>query len=283
MTAETDAARAAGDIETNRVGWPSKGEVDATDPATALQRELLWAIENRIDYAPRSLQTRIGPSEIGHPCQRRIGYKLTGVEAVNIGDPAWYPTIGTAVHAWLEDVMKWLNGHLGTLVEGGPRFLLEHKVDVGEICGEHVTGTSDVFDRVTGTVVDWKIVGERQLKKYRENGPGDQYRTQGHLYGRGWVRRGYQVNRVAIMFLPRDRMLREAFMWSEPYDEAVAVQALQRAEGITTMTRTLGVGALPLLATADAFCQFCPHFLPASTEVEEACPGHPGTTSYVRR
>ncbi|WP_242908697.1 hypothetical protein [Actinomadura terrae] len=276
-------SRAPGDIEPDRVGWPSRGEIDATDPAKALQGELLWAIENRIDYAPRSLQRRLGPSEIGKPCQRRLGYKLAGVEPVNPGDTAWYPTIGTAVHSWLEDVLKWLNGHLGTLVDGGPRFLLEHRVNVGTICGEDITGQCDVYDRATGGVVDWKIVGERQLKKYRENGPGDQYRIQAHLYGRGWQRRGMPVNFVAVMFLPRDRLLREAFMWSEPYDEQVALSALQRAEGITSMVRALGVGALPILPTADDYCSFCPHFLPASTEVEEACPGHPGTSTYVRR
>jgi hypothetical protein len=278
----TEQARAAGDIDTTRVGWPSPAQVEATDPAEALRRELMWAIENRIDYAPRSLQTRLGPSELGHPCARRLGYKLTGVAPVNHGDPAWYPTIGTAVHSWLEDVMKWLNGHLGSLVEGGPRFLLEHRVDVGEICGDHITGTSDVYDRATGGVVDWKIVGEKQLRKYKEQGPGPQYRTQGHLYGRGWQRRGMPVNFVAVMFLPRDRMLHAAHMWSEPYDEQIAVDALTRAEGITNMTRALGVGALPMLPTADAHCTFCPHFLPASTEVEEACPGHPGATGYIR-
>ncbi|GAA4059709.1 hypothetical protein [Actinomadura miaoliensis] len=276
------AAQAAGDIDTSRVGWPTPADLDAVSPAEAVRRELMWAIENRIDYAPRSLQTRLGPSELGHPCQRRIGYKLTGAEISNPGDPAWYPTIGTAVHGWLEDVMKWLNGHLGSLVEGGPRFLLEHQVDVGEILGEHITGKSDVYDRVTGGVIDWKIVGERQLKKYKEKGPGDQYRVQGHLYGRGWQRRGMPVNYVAVFFLPRDRMLRDAYFWHEPYDEQIAVQALARAEGITTMVRNLGTGALPMLSTADAHCTFCPYFLPASTQVEEACPGHPGATGYIR-
>ncbi|MBA9003756.1 hypothetical protein [Thermomonospora cellulosilytica] len=277
------AAQAAGNIDTSRVGWPTPADLEAVpDPAEQLRRELMWAIENRIDYAPRSLQTRLGPSELGHPCARKLGYKLAGVEISNPGDPAWYPTIGTAVHGWLEEVMRWLNGHLGTLAEGGPRFLLEHKVSVGEICGEHITGTCDVYDRVTGIVVDWKVVGEKQLKKYKDEGPGDQYRAQAHLYGRGWQRRGMPVTKVAVMFLPRDRMLHAAHMWSEPYDEQIAVQALTRAEGITTMVRGIGKAALPMLPTADAYCTFCDYFLPGSTELEEACPGHPGATGYLK-
>jgi hypothetical protein len=270
------------DIDVTRVGWPTPDKIAAAGgEAEFLRGELLWAIENRIDYAPRSLQTRLGPSEIGHPCDRRLGYKVAGVEEVNRGDPAWYPTIGTAVHSWLEDVMKWLNGNLG-IGDQGPRFLLEHKVNVGEICGEAIVGSCDVYDRATGFVIDWKVVGERQLKKYAKEGPGRQYRTQAHLYGRGWQRRGMPVTNVAVMFLPRDRMLREAYWWHEIYDERIAVEALTRAEAITSLVRGAGPGALPLLGTADAWCQFCPHFLPASTEIHEACPGHPGTTAYVR-
>lgn len=281
MTRDQTTQR-AGDIDTTRVGWPTPADLEAAgSPAEAVRRELMWAIENRIDYAPRSLQTRLGPSELGHPCQRKLGYKLVGAEISNPGDPAWYPTIGTAVHSWLEDVMKWLNGHLG-VADGGPRFLLEHKVSVGTICGDNITGTCDVYDRATAGVIDWKIVGEKQLKKYKDHGPGEQYRAQAHLYGRGWARRGMPVDYVAVMFLPRDRMLHAAHMWSEPYDEQVAVQALTRAEGITTMVRTIGKAALPMLPTADAYCTFCDYFLPASTEVEEACPGHPGATGYIR-
>jgi hypothetical protein len=270
------------DIDVDRVGWPTPDRITAAGgEATFLRGELLWAIERCIDYAPRSLQTRLGPSELGHPCDRRLGYKVAGVDEINHGEPAWYPTIGTAVHAWLEDVMKWLNGHLGIGPDNKPRFLLEHRVDVGAILGEPITGSCDVYDRLTGFVVDWKVVGERQLKKYKSEGPGRQYRTQAHLYGRGWQRRGMPVSNVAVMFLPRDRMLRDAHWWHEPYDEQIAVQALTRAEAITSLVRSAGPAALRMLGTADAYCQFCPMFLPASTEIHEACPGHPGTTTYV--
>src|SRR6202007_2411815 len=94
--------------------------------------------------------------------------------------------------------------------------------------------------RVTGTVVDWKSVGPTQLTKYKAKGPGGQYRAQAHLYGRGWARRGQDVRHVAVMFLPRNGELREAYFWSEPYDEQVAIQALQRLEGIPLTARALG-------------------------------------------
>lgn len=245
-----------------------------------LAGELLWAIEAKIAAHPRSLQERIGPSEIGIPCARRIGYRLLGVEAVNDSRTPWKPTIGTAVHTWLEDVLTRVNRALGEN-EVGPRFLLEHHVNVGEINGEQIDGPSDVYDRVTGTVVDFKVVGGEQLRKYKQNGPGDQYRVQTHLYGRGWRRRGMPVDTVAILFLPRDRELREAHFWHEPYDENLAVKALERADGIAKLTTAAGRAALPLLPTADAWCVYCPHFMPAATDPTEACPGHPGAVTRI--
>jgi hypothetical protein len=66
--------------------------------------DLMDAIRHKITHHPRSLQKRIGPSEIGNPCDRRIGYKLLGQPENPRGD-AWKPTIGTAVHAWLEEAL----------------------------------------------------------------------------------------------------------------------------------------------------------------------------------
>lgn len=232
--------------------------------------EYLAHIKTAITNHPRSLQRRIGPSEVGHPCARRIGYKLLDVDENPSDDTPWLPTIGTAVHAWLEECFTQANaGH------DHARWLTELRVDVGEIGGTAITGSCDLYDRVTATVIDHKIVGATQLTKYKAKGPGEQYRSQIHLYGRGLTRRGLPVDRVAIAFLPRNGELSGAHIWHEAYDETVALAALQRAEGISTATTALGAGALQHLATADAFCHRCPFFKAGSTDLEAGCPGHP--------
>lgn len=239
-----------------------------------LKAELLHIITDAIVNAPRSQQVAIGPSEVGHDCPRRIGYKLLNTPEKE-GEPNWKATVGTAVHAWLEDVFNKDNENQVIRSEGFTRWIIEAKVVPGAILGDDIPGHCDLFDRVTGTVVDWKTCGPTQLKKYKSQGPGQQYRFQAHLYGRGWQRRGQDVRRVAVMFLPRNGELRDAYFWSEPYDEQVAVNALQRADGIALAARALGTNALAILDTADAFCTLCPFYTARSTDLIVGCPGHP--------
>ena len=237
-----------------------------------LRRELVHIITRAISEAPRSLQVSIGPSEVGHSCARRIGYKLLDVDE-NPGEPNWKATVGTAIHAWLEEQMLTTPG---AHVDGHSRWITEATVAVGEMLGSPITGHCDLYDRVTGTVVDWKTCGPTQLTKYRRTGPGQQYRYQAHLYGRGWARRGQDVRHVAVMFLPRNGELRDHYWWTEPYDERVALEALQRLDGIALTTQALGMKALDVLPTADAFCQMCPYFKARSTDLAAGCPGDPG-------
>jgi hypothetical protein len=238
-----------------------------------LRDELLATIVGAIRNNPRSQQTRIGPSEIGTPCTRRLAYKLAGVEPVNAGDDAWIPTVGTAIHEWLESTFV---ADVCSRDEE-PRWLLEHSVDVGEINGEHITGKCDLYDRYTATVIDWKTVGVTALREYKRSGPGEQYRVQAHLYGRGWTRRGMPVATVAIFFLPRSGQLREAHFWHEPYDEQVAVAALERATQVARLVAVGGAAVPAMLPTADAHCAHCPFYMPAATDLTEACPGHTQT------
>ena len=64
-----------------------------------LATELFSIIEQAIAHQPRTLQTSIGPSEIGNPCDRRIGYKLAGTQPVNgVGAVNWKAFVGTALH-----------------------------------------------------------------------------------------------------------------------------------------------------------------------------------------
>lgn len=235
-----------------------------------LFQELLDVIQRGITNHPRSQQTRIGPSEIGTPCTRRLAHKLAGTPAARPEDPAWKPTVGTAIHSWLEDVFR--DDRRGQDVA---RWLLEQKVRVGQIAGDDIDGSTDLYDRTTASVVDWKTCGPSRLKHYRAHGPGQQYRVQAHLYGRGWAARGLPVDQVMVVFLPRNGELREAFHWSEPYDEQVAVEALARANQVATTVNALGFKAFALLPTDPADCTFCPWWQPGANDLAVACPGDP--------
>lgn len=246
------------------------------DP-TLLFDELLHTIRTTITGDSRSKQRKPGPSVLGSPCPRKIGYHIAEVEPVNADRDAWKPTVGKAVHSWLEDALRAVNEALGV-----PRFLVEFKVDVGEIAGEHVVGSCDVYDRVTCAAIDWKILGDASLKRYRKaDHPGEQYRTQLHLYGRGWERRGMPVDTVHIVALPQNASLRDAWHWSEPYDVTVAEAALDRATAIASLVAAAGPAALAALPTQEAFCSYCPFWLPGSTDVASACPGHAVATPEI--
>lgn len=228
--------------------------------------EMMAVVRATIDAAPRSQQTVIGPSELGTPCARRLGHRLTGTPEVN-RRTAWKPTVGTAVHTWLEDAFTQANA-------GQPaRWLTEMRVAVGDVAGVSIEGTCDLYDLHTCTVVDFKILGAASLKDKRLNGPGEQYRTQVHLYGRGFAQRGLPVDTVGILGLPQNGDLHDAWWWTEPYDEQIAVDALTRADAVAAFL-ALNPGQVGRLPTADAWCSSCPWHLPAATELHEACPGH---------
>lgn len=241
-----------------------------------LGQELLAIIAQAIEAHPRSQQKALGPSEVGHPCARRLGYQLLEFEEINAGDPNWKATVGTAIHAWLEHVMEADNRRWPGMP---PRWIVEQTLFAGLIDKIALTGHCDLYDTVTCTVVDWKSVGPTQLRKYKSKGPGDQYRTQAHLYGRGWQLRGEKVENVAVMFLPRDGALKDSYYWTEAYDEQVALDGLDRVTGITRTVAALGHGALPVLGTADAFCGLCPFHRARSNDLRTGCPGDPDAST----
>jgi len=273
-------------------------------PGEVIRDQLLQVITGAITAHPRSQQKRIGPSEMGTPCARKLGYKLAG-HAEAEREPAWRPTIGTAVHAWLAEQFVGANMdawpaadavQANALVDGlgpmtlldpanpdGPgrpftpptlRYAVECTVNVGEVDGTPITGSCDLYDRVTATVVDWKVVGTSTLRKVKAHGPGPTYRAQAHLYGRGWRRRGVPCERVAVMFLPNSGELTDAVWWSEPWDEQVALDALARADAIAAGIRVLGAGAmLANLPAVDDYCRSCPFRVPGSTDLSVGCPG----------
>lgn len=192
-------------------------------------------VADALNNQPRSQQKLIGPSEIGTSCVRCLARKLAGVEKLppqGIEDVAWLPAIGTAVHSMLEEFFS--KDNLSRSSNGEePRWLIEEKLVIGNI-GEHeITGSCDLYDIETNTVIDHKVVGATKLNTIPKKGPGDQYRIQAHLYGLGWSLRGYEVNEVAVKFYPRNNpSLLAGHFWTEKYDENIAFAALQRANDI---------------------------------------------------
>lgn len=224
-----------------------------------LQRELLAVIHSAQDNAPRSLQKSIGPSEVGTPCVRRIGYRLAEVEEVNRPD-SWLATIGTAVHTWLAESFN---------ATGIEDYLVENRVQVSD----ELAGSVDLYIRDKKLILDWKIVGETALAKYKRQGPGEQYRTQVHLYGMGYRNAGHEVEHVGIAFLPRGGSLRGMHIWAEPYQEAIANAGIERLQLAKSVIANGGSKNLNLLPAVEANCHYCPYFLPASTNLAVGCPG----------
>lgn len=143
-----------------RTVWPAMAQADR--PETVLD-ELLEEIRHGITNQPRSLQRRIGPSEIGDPCPKALLHKLNGDEETDRG-VAWKAWVGTGIHAMLEQTFTNPDA-VGQNPDrdGGPRYLLEQRVTVGHVDGQPVTGSCDLFDRESGTIVDWKALAINEL------------------------------------------------------------------------------------------------------------------------
>jgi hypothetical protein len=231
------------------------------DMPVYVERELMCIIRGALLTQPRSMQTEIGASEIGIACTRRLIRKLAGDELPS-DDLKWKAYIGSMVHAGLADAVT----HCGWN-QGETRYLVEQEVEIATVRGRKVKGHFDVFDIDSGTVVDWKIVGKAQLAKYRNNGPGQQYRVQGHSYGRACAQMGYVVRNVMVVFLPREENLSidsigratGSYVWSQAFDPLIAEQALSRLAGLLDLLDIVSADELvemyPLCD--DYFCDWC--------------------------
>ena len=218
---------------------------------------------------PRSLQRNIGPSEIGTDCVRCLARKMLGIEKLpfeSIGEIPWLPFIGTAVHAQLEEMFAKENDRLGAV-----RWLIETRLPIGRIGDMDISGSCDLFDKETGTVIDHKVVGATKLKSLPKKGPGNTYRVQAHLYGYGWTKLGLEVNEVAVKFYPRnDISLNSGYFWYEKYDESIAIQALERANEVYTQaTEAENLTEFLKMCATSVDCFSCSEYPPLDEPVAQ--------------
>jgi hypothetical protein len=230
----------------------------AVDTMEALRDDIVAMILARHTSTPRHLQVELGPSEIGHPCSRKLAYSMTN-DPVPKCNPQWDPLpsiIGTATHTWLESAAVLANTELGR-----ERWLTETKVHVTE----RLSGSCDLYDCDTETVIDYKVPGVNQFGLLsRDMSPV--YRAQAHLYGKGFVNAGRSVKTVAIMLLPRGGTLAKAKLWSEPYDQGLADETIERWARIGAMVADFDTAQHPdrflWFEKKGYMCVFCPWFSP---------------------
>lgn len=243
----------------------------APNAGDAIRADLIAAVETDWANHPRSLQTAIGPSEIGVPCSRQIAAKLAGAQRTNPSGDLLPAYIGTATHARLEESFEADNRRL--FAEGrGHRWLTEQRVTVAP----GLSGSCDLYSSWDGgMVIDHKVVGATSFRKYLKEGPSEQYRVQAHSYGLGFQNAGYPVARVGIFFIPKSSYLSKSFVWSEPFDPAVALNAVDRLEKIRNAVDLIGavddhsqLDRVP--ARSGDHCTFCP-FGGKSSENVWAC------------
>lgn len=253
------------------------------DPLLA---DLKTMVKNHAHSHPRHAQVALGPSQVGHPCARNV---ITGLLAddkhtVNPQFDVLPSYVGVAAHRAMQDAADYDNKqlkHFNDVPAFGkplPRWLAERKVTVRE----GLSGTCDLYDTWTHTVIDYKFPGTTKMAEYRKHGPTPLYRTQAHLYGRGYRNEGYDVKRVGIWFLPRGGLLSTSLLWTEPYSDDIVETTLAKLDSLIILMDELDLEHHPerlaAIPTTPYECSWCPYFAANPARHQDnpyACPGGP--------
>jgi len=167
---------------------------------------LVKALHDKENNRPRSNQVQIGPSELGG-CRRKVWYRLNNQPETNDAELKLAAIMGTAIHSAIESAFA-----------GNNSILLESTVEYNGMKA-HV----DAFLPDTGDVIDWKTVKAKNLSYFPSQQQRWQVQVYGYLIEKSGVGKPKTVNLVAI---PRDGDERDIKVHSEPYDEKIALEAL---------------------------------------------------------
>lgn len=243
---------------------PASSPPAETEP---LRVELTEAVMAYCLNDPRTLQTQIGPSEIGHPCDARIIRRALDLPKFNDRADPWASFVGQAVHAKLADVFGWVNERG---VGSHRRYVVEQRVYVvGDGTDpDDIGGSCDLMR--DGLVIDHKIVGNdtmRELKSAGWKAKGGIYSAQLDLYGYGYERAGHSITEVALAAWPRSGFLAGLYVMRRPYDRQAALDAIGRLGTLAADAAALTAGeddaAWSVIKTAPSKqCAFCPWYDP---------------------
>lgn len=202
-------------------------------------KELLLHVLHAQDASrDRSMQTEVGPSELGG-CKRKVWYRLNAQPHTNENQSKLAAIMGTAIHAAIEEA-------IGAIDPDGKEYLVETEVAYGDMKA-HV----DLFVPSTGAVIDWKTSKVKNLSYF----PSKQQRWQVQVYGYLLAKNGYDVKTVNLVAIARDGAEKDVKVHSEPYDESVAQEALNWLAAVKAST------TLPEPEKDASFCKdYCQYY-----------------------
>lgn len=206
-----------------------------------IANELIKAITGQSKTSARSLQTEVGPSEIGG-CRRKVYMKINGWQPVNHDTLKLASIMGTAIHTYIQESFKKQDPF-------GERYLLEESMEA-----EGIKGHIDMFDIENGEVIDWKTTKKSNLTYF----PSRQQRWQVQVYGWLLEQNNYEVKNVTLVAIPRDGDERDIVYHTEPYDKAVAKEAIKWLEEVVQYSN-----GLPPAEKDVSFCKlYCQYYDP---------------------
>ena len=199
---------------------------------------LMDALYHKENSRGRSKQKQIGPSELGG-CRRKVWYKLNDQPETNGGELKLAAIMGTAIHAAIEKALS-----------KNKDILIETEVEYSGMKA-HI----DLFIPESGDVIDWKTTKVKNLSYF----PTQQQRWQVQVYGYLLDKSGKgKPQRVNLVAIPRDGDERDIKVHSEPYDESIALDALNWLEAIKVAEEA------PAPERDESYCRFyCKYFDPS--------------------
>lgn len=229
-------------------------------------RELKGIVTRYANRLPRSVQKHLGPSELGHACDRMVVAKMAGARKTNnVADP-WASIMGTAGHAFAADAFEWDNAHNSYL-----RWITEKRVTPDPGPDAH-PGTADLYDTYSRAVVDHKFQGDSTRGKLKREGPPRHYFVQLLLYALGYRNLGLPVDRIVIASWPRTKStLDDMYVWSHvptPEDWQLVSDVLVTTRFRQDLADLVRAGKFELMdvppTPEDSECYFCMLYRPQS-------------------
>ena len=193
----------------------------------------------------RSQQVQIGPSELGG-CRRKVYYRLHDQHETNGNEMKLAAIMGTAIHSAIEQAIELAD-------PTGEKYVVEQEVEYGDMKA-HI----DLWIPESGDVVDWKTVKKANLSYFPSTQQRWQVQVYGYLLDKSGKGKPVNVNLVAIA---RDGDERDIKVHSEPYDPAIAEEALRWLAEVKQATEA------PAPERDENYCKFYCKYYDASGDI----------------